>query len=177
MDNTNFLYLFLGILLGIKLLAFLTNLKIDNDNKEVEDIYQKILKDKDNLLFVKRINNFVYFLYKEYNLIYYIEKREINIYINDDLVGSTSQISTDVADKFISTVIYYFNYYINENIIVSNGTILSMNIVMQQQNVNQEQEIIKKELSLDDILDKISKHGMESLTPEEKNYLDNQKHK
>jgi len=48
---------------------------------------------------------------------------------------------------------------------------------MQQQNVNQEQEIIKKELSLDDILDKISKHGMESLTPEEKNYLDNQKNK
>ena len=176
MDIMNFLYLFLGLLLGIKLLAHLTNFKIDNDNKEVEDLYLKILKDKENLLFVKRINNFVYFLYKEYNLIYYIEKREIIIYINDDTVGSTSQISTEVADKFINTVIYYFNYYINKNILVSNGTILSMNIVMQQ-NINQEPDIIKKELSIDDILDKISKHGMESLTPEEKNYLDNQKNK
>ena len=43
MDIMEFL-LFLG-LLGIKLLAHLTNFKIDNDNKEVERSYLKNIKD------------------------------------------------------------------------------------------------------------------------------------
>lgn len=164
---------FLGVYVGVKLTSMAEKASSDRYRQKVDELFIRILNSSHLLEFTKRINNFVYLSFNNWTIIYRVDKKEISIFHNDDCIGISSHANKRIKNQIMACIEDGFFDEINVDVININGNIMSRDAV-----INNSQEIfenlsLKKEYNIDDILDKILERGSESLTKEEKTYLDN----
>jgi hypothetical protein len=140
-----------------------------NYNKKVENTFEEILNDSAHLSFLKRINSQVYLKYRDWEVLYHLERKVINIFKGEDCLATSSQISkSKVIKKFIKLIENKWSYDI-QNIVTIDNIKYSANLVKGYST----ETIIEDPMDLDDILDKINKVGLNNLTKEEKEFLNN----
>ena len=103
------------------------------------------------------------------------------MYQGGDCIASSRQISKKISDSIIKYIDENFNKEINEDIVDVGGYLVSPSYIEEvNSNFNEEEyeeyeEEYEKTLNLDDILDKINKEGLKSLTQDELDFLNNYK--
>jgi hypothetical protein len=109
----------------------------------------------------------------------FIIEREQNIIVIFDSEMDEKELSQELYSYLINDNIKFYFIFNKENIITAHlpkeVKEFMFNPIVEKNVVKLEYEKVKKPLNidLDQILDKIDESGLESLTPEEKNFLDN----
>lgn len=123
------------------------------------------------IIFDKRVNNIIYFISKDdrrFSVAFSLDKATISIFNGEDCIAVSASIDEKIKDALFSEMRKYSIEY--NDVVMYGEHVVSKNVVTKQQTVKKEKKI---QFNIDDILDKISKLGIEKLTPEEKKYLDN----
>jgi hypothetical protein len=169
-------------------------------NKQFKEILEKINTKKSR--FKTRINNAVYIGvkledYGRVDIVYLLDKKEnqINIFKGDKLIMTTDLVNEELLNEIISSInrVHYHRIidvveilglvFYREDFERSFGISfkeLKEKSINMMKSMNEDksdiQKIINKNnnmLDIDDILDKINKVGIENLTEEEKEFLNN----
>lgn len=176
----------LGFILGVLYVHtknFLRNKKI---LRGIENEFKNILDNFSKVSFLKRINQYVYFNFEKYELIYTLDSKEIHIFQNEKCIYTSNQILGNIIIKNLeSKILEKWNKDIND-VVEINNAIISVNLMKKEfrsLGVNEEEiefilsekkeETQKNEYNLDDVLDKINQVGYNNLTEEEKEFLKN----
>lgn len=195
--NTFLAFIF-GVSVGYYLFLIITQQRQNKYQKSIEDFYTDILRNILSIQFIKRVNQLVFLKYKEYELIYNLNGNSINVFQGDNCIHTSSSISTNLKDNIVNEIKRLWGTEIL-NVIELNGNLYSTNIVQEEMNrvsshifnllkqqsgeMNIEElfnwinngenktEDQLKDLSVDDILDKINKEGITKLTKEELDFL------
>ena len=126
-----------------------------------------------NYTFVSRTNHFIKIVMGNYVLYLDLNKKELNIFSENEnssqeLLIFTSDLNRSKIQYLFERLREGFHYDIYVNVTIINDSIISKNIL--NNNISEEdQENLNLNLteyspSLDEILDKINKHGIENLT-------------
>lgn len=195
--------LIIGIFLGVKInkwsqkineeIAHKKNLKVSNE------IFLNLLSNLKNgkTKFKTRVNDQVYLSTKlqqlgKVEVVYLISKSEIGIFQNQTCVLNSQFIEKETISELINLINQVYQHKIND-IIQIFGFIFDRNTIEKTFNIDIEEikkqtletlnsnqneidKIIHKndeKFNVDEILDKINKVGLENLTKEEKQFLDN----
>ena len=164
--------------------------------KKVNDIYSKLL---DNVygkktIFTSRINNTVSLETLidgegKVNVMYMMDKKDIAIFKNDNCIYTSNLVKPDLLDEIITAIDIYHKDKIVDTINMM-GLIFSREEFERKFNLKVEDlkkgmyapmevydidKMIEDEIDfdIDYILDRISEVGIENLTPDEKEFLDN----
>ena len=187
--------------LGFLLSTFITKvmLKIEDDkaSKKVNDVYTKLLENVigNKTIFKSRINNTVSLdtlLEGEgkVNIMYMMEKNDIALFKNEKCIYTSDLLKSDLLNEIITEINLYHKDKINDTINMM-GLIFSRDEF--ERKFNMKVEDLKKgiytpmevydidnmieeddiDFDIDYILDRISMVGIENLTPDEKEFLDN----
>ena len=170
---------------------------IDNISSQFKEVLSNLKKDE--VVFVSRINHTVVIDTRiskldVINIVYLMDKEIICIFKDNNCISTTENIDSSLKNEIVLEINKKFNDQIND-VVQLMGLIISkeefqtrlkeiqdiiknnpesMNIdIDEESNIN---EILKNnniKFDVDQILDKISKHGIKSITPEEKRFLDN----
>jgi hypothetical protein len=170
-------------------------------NKQFKQILEKINTKKSR--FKTRINNTVYIGvkledYGRVDVVYFLDKKEnqLNIFKGDKLIMTSDLVSEELLSEIMSAInrVHYHRIvdvveilglvFYREDFERSFGVSFEemkekqMNMMksMNEENQSDIQKIINKnknKLDIDDILDKINKVGIDNLTEEEKQFLNN----
>jgi len=170
---------------------------IDNISSQFKEVLSNLKKDE--VVFVSRINHTVIIDTRiskldVINIVYLMDKEIICIFKDNNCISTTENIDSSLKNEIVLEINKKFNDQIND-VVQLMGLIISkeefqtrlkeiqdiiknnpesMNIdIDEESNIN---EILKNnniKFDVDQILDKISKHGIKSITPEEKSFLDN----
>lgn len=169
----------LGIYFGVSIMSYLKNRDIKKYNKNVISIFEKLKDDLNNgvITFAKRLNSFVYLSRNGNTILFKLDKKEISIFEKDSCIAFSSQSTdTKLVQEIVSIIESKYKDDIDD-VIYINGEILSKNVIpgfmgisdaLNEDDINVE---IPEKFNLDDILDKINSSGLESLTLDEKKYL------
>ena len=160
-------------LLGMKTVTYSISHKSKKEKKKVESIYIEILENSEEIKFTQRVQEFVQFTSNNYMLVYLLDKREVSIFKDDMCVATPGQIDPKLNEKLVKYLDIHFKKDI-EDIISIDGYIISKSYyedMINSKTTSRKRKKEKVELNLDDILDKISKTGIGSLTKNELNYL------
>ena len=189
----------LGIVIGYYLFSWSVSIKQKKYQKTIEDFYNDILKNILLIKFIKRINQMAFFKYKDYELIYNLNNSTINVFKGDECIQTSSSITDKLRTDIINEIKRLWGSEIL-NVIEVNGCIYSVNIVQeemnrvssqifnilkQQGNSNlndlfsldlsslgiKNENTIEPHYSVDELLDKINKEGINKLTKEELDFL------
>tara|TARA_R110000772_G_scaffold20466_2_gene56730 strand:- start:49264 stop:49815 length:552 start_codon:yes stop_codon:yes gene_type:complete len=169
-----------GILLGIYLLGAF------NIMKNVNKTYKALIKPLDkyinsnisNFTFIERKNIMVKLNFdKEYYLILMLDTNSVNVFKNDELVLYNVKENKTKMKYLFDKLVNGFNDNIYRNITEVNGNVFSNNLLIKENkekniNINGKEYLNKSKWdidnihtpTIDDILDKINKTGVESLT-------------
>jgi hypothetical protein len=174
-------------------------LKIEDDkaSKKVNDVYTKLLENVigNKTIFKSRINNTVSLdtlLEGEgkVNIMYMMEKNDIALFKNEKCIYTSDLLKSDLLNEIITEINLYHKDKINDTINMM-GLIFSRDEF--ERKFNMKVEDLKKgiytpmevydidnmieeddiDFDIDYILDRISMVGIENLTPDEKEFLDN----
>lgn len=185
-----------GAIFGILIYRLLYSVHlsyIDNLDKIAQEKNFEIIFSNVKLIsFNKRIGDLIFFDYTEYTLVYNIKKQQFFVFKNEDCILTSQNIAdskpvTSLKDHLHAN----FGHLMNDCIVI-NGILYSKNLFQtQNQNARYIPDLEKMRelydqfqhnkvqpeiiLEIDEILDKINKHGMNSLTKEELDFLKNQK--
>lgn len=174
-----------GIGLGSYFFYYLELLKIKRFFKSIEDKFLMVDKNQDELIFTKRVNDYLYFKWKNWEVIVVLDKNAIYLYENDICFATSTQIpKSNVPDKLILDIKNKWKYEIDDVVIVNNVKLSTYLVKNQIEQISQtfEQEINKMfnqqftpepDFDIDTILDKINKVGYNNLSNEEKEFLKN----
>ena len=159
-------------LLGMKTVTYSISNKAKREKKKVESIYIEILEQGEDIKFTQRVQEFAQFTSNEYMIVYLLDKREVSIFKDDMCVATPGQIDPKINEKIVRYLDNHFKKDI-EDIVNIDGYIISKSYYddMINSRTSTKKKKEKIELNLDDILDKISKKGIGSLTKNELNYL------
>lgn len=176
------------------------NKLILDKNKQFKQILEKINTKRSR--FKTRINNTVYIGvkledYGKVDVVYFLDKNEnqLNIFKADKLIMTSDLVSQDLISEIVNSI-NRVHYHRIVDVVEILGLVFyreefekSFGISVQElkqrtesmmKSMNDEQSDIDKivnknnrKLDIDDILDKINKVGIENLTEEEKEFLDN----
>lgn len=175
--------LIVGFISGIGLIIGTTKYKNYKADQRILSQFTSIFINIKSLKFKQRIQNYVYFTFKKLTVIYVIDKEDVMIFEGDDCIASSTQIKRDKTFELIKKIKTKFNKEINDDIvrlgdyIMSKGyydSIVKTNSTSVEQNTSDVDKILddnESKLSLDDILDKINKKGINGLTDEEIKFL------
>jgi hypothetical protein len=177
------------------------NKLILDKNKQFKQILEKVNTKRSR--FKTRINNTVYIGikledYGRVDVVYFLDKKEnqLNIFKGDKLIITSDLVSEELLNEIINSInrVHYHRItdvveilglvFYREDFEKSFGISFEdlkekqMNMMksMNEENQSDIQKIINKnntKLDIDDILDKINRVGIENLTEEEKQFLDN----
>jgi hypothetical protein len=165
--------------------------------------FKEILSNlkKDNAVFVSRVNHTVIVDTKIstldiVNLVYLMDKGVLCIFKNNQCLYTSESIDTDLTSELLMEINEKFNNQINDVVNIMGMTISKEEFElkveeMKKWNLNNPNSLNDIEVDsksdvdeinnenenkfdTDEILDKINKFGMESLSNEELNYLNNQ---
>jgi len=181
-----------------KLTDKVNNLKeVEDKNTQYEKVYQNIINKKSR--FKTRVNNTVYIGtklpdYGRVEIVYLLDKNDIEIFKEDKCIIKSDSVGKELIDKIIKEINYRHGYRIDDIVEVL-GLIFYRPDFEKKFNINF-QEIKKRAMrmsremsdfsdidkiykknkvmfDIDEILDKINKVGIENLTNEEKEFLNN----
>lgn len=173
--------------------------KLDDENnaKKVNLVYSKLLENiyGDKTTFTNRINNTVSLETLidgegKVNIMYMMDKKDIAIFKNDKCIYTSELVSADLLDEIITAIDIYHKDKIVD-IVNMMGLIFSREEFERKFNLKVED--LKKgmyapmevydidkmisdseiDFDIDYILDRISEVGIDNLTPDEKEFLDN----
>jgi hypothetical protein len=199
------LYIFL-FLLGYyvrQLIGYYTD-KIRKDNliKDINTQFKEVLNNilNSNSIFKNRVNNTVYLStklkdYDDVNIVYLIDKKDIAIFKNEKCIYTSDMVEKDTINSISSAIENKFEENINDVVEVF-GFIFSredferyfkikvedltnpekMKLNYQESDIDKIVRENDSKFNIDEILDKISKVGIDNLTEEEKKFLKNYKH-
>jgi len=170
---------------------------IDNISSQFKEVLSNLKKDE--VVFVSRINHTVVIDTRiskldVINIVYLMDKEIICIFKDNNCISTTENIDSGLKNEIVLEINKKFNDQIND-VVQLMGLIISkeefqtrlkeiqdiiknnpesMNIdIDEESNINEILNSNNIKFDVDQILDKISKHGIKSITPEEKNFLDN----
>jgi hypothetical protein len=176
------------------------NKLILDKNKQFKQILEKINTKRSR--FKTRINNTVYIGikledYGKVDLVYFLDKDEnqLNIFKSDKLIMTSDLVFEDLINEIVNSI-NKVHYHRIVDVVEILGLVFyreeferSFGISVQElkkrtdnlmKSMNDDQSDIEKivnknnrKLDIDDILDKINKVGIENLTEEEKEFLNN----
>jgi hypothetical protein len=198
-----FLALIVGVYIGVFFNRWSVNLSLKIEKmkmvKDVNELYLSILDNINNkkTKFKSRVNNTIYIGTKlpdlgKVEVVYLLDKGDVVVFKDKKCILTSELVSTDTLEQ-ISNSINMVHYDEINDVIEIMGMIFSRVDFEKTFNVNFEEMKNKMNLSqessssdidkiiednefkfdVDSILDKISKFGIENLSPEEKNFLDN----
>lgn len=171
--------------------------EIKDKNDQYERVYQNVINKKSR--FKTRVNNTVYIGtklpdYGRVTIVYFLDKSDIAIFKEDKCIITSDSISKELVDKIIKEINYRHGYRIDDIVEVL-GLIFyrpdfekSFNVNFQDikeramrmgkemsemSDIDKIQKRNKVRFDIDEILDKINKVGIENLTNEEKEFLNN----
>jgi len=189
----------LGYLLNNLVRKILDVYQERNYKKEINDIFQGIL---DNIYthktsFNSRINNTVSVMTElenlgSINIVYLMDRKDIAVFKGDKCIYTSDSAEKTLVEEIIMGVEIFYKHEINDVVNVM-GMVFSRDEFEKKFGVKVEDikkgnfgglkeemsdiEKIKKrnsvKFNIDEILDRISSVGIENLTPEERNFLDN----
>ena len=169
--------------------------KISDDEvtKKVNDVYSKLLENiyGNRTTFTSRINNTVSLEALidgegKVNVMYMMDKKDIAIFKNDNCLYTSNLVKPDLLDEIITAIDIYHKDKIVDTVNMM-GLIFSREEFERKFNLKVEDlkkgmyapmevyDIDEDEIDfdIDYILDRISEVGIENLTPDEKEFLDN----
>jgi hypothetical protein len=187
----------LGFLFSNLLTKFMLKIVDKKESKKVNDVYKKLL---DNVYdgktsFNSRVNDTVSidsFIEGEgkVNILYMMDKKDIAIFKEDVCIYTSESVSAELLDEIINTIDIQHKDKIDD-IINMMGFIFSKeefekkfnlkvedlkNNMRQSNELSDIDKIIEQNennFDIDYILDRINKVGIDNLTPDEKEFLDN----
>jgi len=189
----------LGYLLNNLVRRILDFYQERNYKKEINDIFQGIL---DNIYthktsFNNRINNTVSVMTEldklgSINIVYLMDRKDIAVFKGDKCIYTSDSAEKTLVEEIIMGVEIFYKHEINDVVNVM-GMVFSRDEFEKKFGVKVDDikkgnfgglkeemsdiEKIKKrnavKFNIDEILDRISSVGIENLTPEERNFLDN----
>ena len=184
---------------GVSTLITKVMSKIEDDkaSKKVNDVYTKLLGNiiSNKTVFKSRINNTVSLdtlLEGEgkINIMYMMEKNDIALFKNEKCIYTSDLLKSDLLDEIITEINLYHSDKIND-IINMMGLIFSrdeferkfnmkvedlkkgMYAPMEMYDIDNMIEEDEIDFDIDYILDRINMVGIENLTPDEKEFLNN----
>lgn len=198
-----FLVLVLGIYIGVFFNRWSTKLSLKIEEmkmvKDVNELYLSILDNINNkkTKFKSRVNNTIYIGTKlpdlgKVEVVYLLDKGDVVVFKDKKCILTSELVNTDTLEQ-ISNSINMVHYDEINDVIEIMGMIFSrvdfektfnvnfeemknkMNLAQESSSSDIDKIIEENEFKfdVDSILDKISKFGIENLSPEEKNFLDN----
>lgn len=197
------LVLLTGILIGGIISNWYNKLSIRNEelrlildkNNQFKQILEKVLTKRSR--FKTRINNTVYIGvklddYGKVDILYFLDKRDIAIFKDDNCIMTSKDVKSDLLNDVINNIdrVHYhrivdivevlgFVFYredFEKNFNISVKELKERANMINLDENSDIQNIIKKnnnKFNIDDILDKINRVGIENLTKEEKDFLNN----
>ena len=171
----------LGFLGGMETVLFIIKKRDEKEKSQIESLFINVLDNIKSIKFGQRVHQYVQFKTENYLLVYILDKKELSLFQGEDCIASSSQISKEISDNIIKYIDENFNKEINEDIVDVGGYLVSPSYIeeINSQYVSEEDyddyEEVEEYLNLDDILDKINKEGIESLTHDELDFLNNYK--
>ena len=189
--------LLLGILMTNLLSYFLRKMREKDKINDISSQFKQILTNLSigSTKFKSRVNSTVYIEtklndYGEVGLVYLIDKQDVAIFKNEKCIFTTDLIDDSLIDQITKEIETKHSKDINDTIEVL-GFVFSREEFEKTFSINMDDvkmnNLPKKELSdiekivkknkkkfdIDEILDKISKVGLENLTEDEKKFLKN----
>jgi hypothetical protein len=193
-----FLFTFLlGINIGFKLLNWFRNKNeedvkrelIDNVNKQYNEVLSNI--ESGNSKFKSRINSIIYIestLSKHgiVDIVYFFDKEDIVIFKDGNCLYTSETVDKSIINSIVISINKYHKKEI-DNVVTILGMVFSkdeferifkikfedLNIsVNEVSDIDKIVEDNRTRYDIDEILDKISKDGITSLSPDEKQYLE-----
>lgn len=174
-------------ILGIYFFFIITEINKFIINMRITNIYKEILSKlkSGNCKFNYRINNTVYIdinLKEGNSVIYRMDKDDVCVFDNDTCLYLDNKVPKKIKKEIIKTINELYNSEINDCIVIlgnkysrSSLKKIGANLELMEDifgDSNSIQKEVKYELNIDDILDKISLSGMESLNESEKEFLE-----
>lgn len=189
--------LLLGILMTNLLSYFLRKMREKDKINDISSQFKQILTNLSigSTKFKSRVNSTVYIEtklndYGEVGLVYLMDKQDVAIFKNEKCIFTTDLIDDSLIDQITKEIETKHSKDINDTIEVL-GFVFSREEFEKTFSINMDDvkmnNLPKKELSdiekivkknkkkfdIDEILDKISKVGLENLTEDEKKFLKN----
>jgi hypothetical protein len=160
-------------------------LKNKKELSKIELFYSNILKNIKSMEFLNRLGSNIQFIINDFILLYNLDKKELSIFKEDKCIATSDYINKKLISDIIDFIELNFKKEIYEDIINVSGYLISKNYMenVEYYYIEDENDIdgedddydeeddSPKELNLDDILDKISKKGIESLSKAENDFL------
>lgn len=188
----------LGFLCSNLVKIYLEQVESEKLTNKVNGIYSNLLENiySDKTVFISRINNTVSIetnIEDEglLNIMYMMDKKDVAIFKSDKCIYTSELLDDNILDEVITAIDTYHNDKILDTVNMM-GLIFSREDFEKKFNVKVEdlqknmygpnQEVsdidrIKNEnenkYNIDDILERITSVGIENLTPDEKEFLDN----
>ena len=199
MGKIEILIFMIGLIIGCLITYILSNLISRSKNKSIlkDNINQfiQILKNikSDKTKFKSRVNNTIYIEtnlsdYGDVGLVCLLDKKDISIFKDEKCIYTSNLINSDLVNEITKEIELKHNKDINDVIEIL-GFVFSredfeksfnVNIKEIKNDIKKEESDIekilkknKKRFDIDEILDKISKIGIDNLTEEEKQFLNN----
>jgi hypothetical protein len=169
----------------------------EESSKKVNDVYSNLLSNiySDRTFFTSRINNTVSLETLidgegKVNIMYMMDKKDIAIFKNDKCIYTSDLVKSDLLDDIITAIDIYHKDKILDTVNMM-GLIFSREEFEKKFNIRVEDlkrgmyapmevydidKMINEDeidFDIDYILDRISEVGIENLTPDEKEFLNN----
>lgn len=174
----------IGIYAGLKYSNHIINKELNGKNKRVKDAFDKVFDNMGDVSFTKRVNNYVYLVNGEIDILIDLKKNMIYLSSGDEFLTDSRYLNENHSNKLLNEINTRFYNEIND-VVVFGEYIISKNlasIAFEPVNPREEfQDDEEFELDFDDVkfnvdmlLDKISAFGISSLSEEEMEFLKNQ---
>jgi hypothetical protein len=185
-------WFFMGVMFTVAVAIVVS--KIINHNKYIVPLKEilSLVKEGD-IKFEKRLADIVYFTgYKDYSILCNLRKKELSVFDGDECLIVGHKASEDITNEIIEKLTYDNYNKIYKDISVINGVAYSNNLISNENPYKapphkvdnketkamvefvleeDEEEYDDDSLSIDNILHKMEKFGMDSLTDEEKEFI------
>jgi len=183
--------------LGMKVQTTIYKYSLNNEQKKIisekNQQFNEILENLRTSIFRSRVNTTVYIQGKskkhgDVDIIYIMDKPDIAIFKNDTCLYTSDSVDKDIINKIIESINIRFRSKINDVVEVLGFTFYREDFEktfggkfknMKFDSLIQEDELDNiinensKKFDVDEILDKVSQYGVNSLTLEERLFLDN----
>jgi uncharacterized membrane-anchored protein YjiN (DUF445 family) len=187
----------LGITFNRLLSSLLSKMRSDKLIKDINDQFKQILDNisSNKSKFINRINSTVFIKtnlndYGDVNIIYLLDKKDVAIFRESKCIYSSESVDKELIKSIVETIDRKYHNKIEDVVEILGFTfsrddfektfkikVEDFKTKSQPQTTDSDIDAIIEEnelkLSMDEILDKISKVGMENLTDEEKEFLKN----
>ena len=180
-----------GIILGFVLFIGLTKLVTQINLKKLQDDYNQFFTEIKDLVgtksfkFVNRFNDHLTFRVTtkslgKVTLIMVMSKRDISIFQKNECIYTTQHADSNLIKSIVDNIESTYNSQIKDCFQIMGNVIDKSSIRKMNPDANFPEAFPKPEMpifNIDDILDRINEVGIQNLTQEEKDFLQNYQNK